>query len=484
MQNRSRFTQSIFILLVLIGACPAFAAGPKNVIVMIGDGMGFNHIAAGDLYDKGTTGTQSFEQFPVRLAMSTFPYGASYDPAKCWSDFSYASKAKYTDSAPAATAMSTGKKSYDGAIGFVGEKAATAERGKHASEYAKEVGRATGVITTVEISHATPAGFSAHNKNRDNYSQIAEEMLSESKLDLIMGCGHPAFDDDGKPVKISQKGSEFVGGVAMWDKLLNQSLSTADCDGDGKADPWTVIQTRKEFQDLGTATTVPKRLCGVAQVHTTLQAARSGNKNVAESAPDATEKNRRGGLSEDKNADAFVMPLTESVPTLAEMSQGALNFLSHTPKGQENGFFIMIEGGAIDWAAHGNLQGRLIEEDMDFFRAVDTVVAWVNANGGWENNLVIITADHETGYLTGPNSGVDGAPVWNSLVNNGKGKMPGMEFHEKHHTNNLVAFFANGPAETLEKLDACATGQDPVRGKYLDNTDIAKTIIPIFTSKN
>ncbi len=85
------------------------------------------------------------------------------------------------------------------------------------------------------------------------------------------------------------------------------------------------------------------------------------------------------------------------------MTKAALNVLDDDP----NGFFIMIEGGAVDWAAHANQSGRLIEEMNDFNKSIEAVIRWIDTNSNWNETLVIITADHETGHLTGPGSGSD-----------------------------------------------------------------------------
>ncbi len=62
---------------------------PKNIIVLISDGCGYNHMDAASLYQSGRTGVQVYEHFPVQLAMSTHMYLSSYDPARAWTDFEY-----------------------------------------------------------------------------------------------------------------------------------------------------------------------------------------------------------------------------------------------------------------------------------------------------------------------------------------------------------------------------------------------------------
>lgn len=92
----------------------------------------------------------------------------------------------------------------------------------------------------------------------------------------------------------------------------------------------------------------------------------------------------------------------------------------------------MIEGGAIDWAGHANEYDRLIEEGNDFIDAIEAVVAWIEKNDQFKETLLIVTADHETGYLTAP-------------ISQGKGKLPKMTWQIKDHTNQTVPFFAKGP---------------------------------------
>jgi alkaline phosphatase len=397
------------------------------------------------LYQYGRLQGQVYEEFPVRLAMSTYLTGGSYDPNKAWMDFGHV-KSGYTDSAAAATAMSCGVKTYKGAIGVGPDK----EPAANIIEACERLGRATGVITSVEWSHATPAGFVAHNKSRNNYEAIAKEMINESAVDVIMGCGHPLYDNNGKPALLPNT-HKYVGGASTW-KALEAGTAGADADGDGVNDPWRLIQTRDEFVTLAEGET-PKRVCGVAQAHKTLQQERSGSGNAA----------------------PYAVELTGTVPTLEEMTRAALNVLDN----DADGFFLMVEGGAVDWAGHDNQSGRMIEEEINFNRSVEAVIDWVTKNSNWDETLVIVTADHETGYLTGPKSAASAEALgWDPLVNNGKGELPGMDWNSRSHTNSLVPFYAKGRGARL--FTKVADGKDPVRGEYIDNTAIAQIIFTLL----
>jgi alkaline phosphatase len=410
---------------------------------MISDGWHYNHIEATSFYRYGLAGQQVYNGFPVKYAMSTWMawlaggcMGLGYDPVAAWTDFDYV-KNCWTDSAAAATAMSTGLKTFIGAIGIdVSFQPLT-----NVVELAEMRGKATGVVTSVEWSHATPAGFVAHNISRNNFEALGQEMVYDSAVDVIMGAGHPWFDKDGQSIATPNT-FQYVGGETTWDELV-AGTAGGDADGDGVADPWVLVQSRGEFQALMSGPT-PKRVLGTAQVYETLQGERSG----------------------DRNADPYVVPLIATVPTLEETARAALNILDDDP----DGFFLMIEGGAVDWASHDNLSGRMIEEQIGFDDAVQAVVDWVEANSSWAETLLIVTGDHECGYLTGPGSN----PGWTPIVNNGSGNLPGMEWHSGEHTNRLIPLFANGDAATM--FSNYAVGDDPVHGPYVDNTDLIKVI--------
>jgi alkaline phosphatase len=437
------FTLLIVSTLVIVSvASAAPAAGPKkpaakNIIVMIADGRGFNHVEATSYYVYGKASGQVYNRFPFRFAMSTYSAdGNGYDPSQAWSNFDYV-KSGYTDSAAAATAMAAGVKTYDAAIGVDVDGNPV----QNVLEFAEEKGKTTGVVTSVEWTHATPAGFVAHNVSRNDYEGIGQEMVYDSAADVIMGGGNPCYDADGVYNDCTNT-YKYVGGETTWDDLV-AGIAGGDADGDGVPDPWTLIQTRAEFQALMNGPT-PKRVLGTAQVYQTLQQSRSG----------------------DAFADPYVVPLIETVPTLEEMTKAAINILDDDP----DGFFLMVEGGAVDWAAHGNQSGRMIEEHIDFDNAVDAVVDWVQANSNWGETLLIVTGDHETGYLTGPGSD----PTWTPIVNNGAGNLPGMEWHSTSHTNSLIPFSAKGDAARMFR--GYANGYDPVRGRYIDNTNIADVV--------
>lgn len=422
-------------------------AAVKNVVLMISDGMGYSHIDAAGIYRFGEKGKQIYEKFPFQCAVSTYCYGGAYDPQRAWTDFQYV-KIFPTDSAAAATALSTGAKTRKRALGVdpVGRPL------KHLVERAEDLGKATGIVTSVPISHATPAGFVVHNFYRYDFRGIAYEMICDSEVDVIMGAGHPMFDNDGRPAEGEDfpRRYRYVGGKGLWLALVAGGIG-GDADRDGVPDPWTLIQTREEFARLAVGPT-PKRVLGLVQVRETLQ-------------------DRRSAKDNDKSDDEpYQVPFIESVPTLAEMTEAAINVLDNDP----DGFFLMVEGGAVDWSSEDNVSGRTIEEQIDFDKAVEAVVRWVEGNSGWDETLLLVTSDHEAGYLTGPGT----RPELKPLENRGRCRMPGMEWHSPTHTNSLVPLYAKGRG--IELLKERADESDPVRGRYLDNTEIAKVLFEVW----
>lgn len=444
----------------LLGFSVAVAAGPRNVILMVADGAGYNTWKATSMYEgkwdaAAGRSTQVYDGPGwVKLGCSTYSLSTSsvpaetgqqdpnlvYDPAKAWDrDSGYEwLQSTCTDSAAAATALSTGRKSHNRAINWSDLNQPIRPT---MCEAGKAAGKSVGVVTSVPWSHATPAGLSsAHCDDRNKYADIANQMLDGTVMDVVMGAGNPDYDQNGAPVT-AEKDYQFVGGEATW-----QAIEEARSRPDGTYQGFRPVSTKAEFEALLSDPT-PARVVGTAQVGSTLQQARE-SVNPEDPARDA--------------------PLNANVPSLVTMTQGALNVLAKNP----NGLFLLIEGGAVDWANHSNQPGRMIQEQMDFNAAVQAVVDWVETHSSWEDSLLIITADHETGLLWGPNSDSN---HFEPIVDNGPGHVPAMKYNATNHTNSLVPVYARGAGSDM--LQTLVVGEDPVRGPYVDNTGVARTLL-------
>jgi len=142
---------------------------PKNIILMIGDGMGLNQITAGLYSNNNTLNLERIKTIGLHK--------------------SYSDDNLVTDSAAGATAFSAGIKTYNGAIGVDSDT----NRVETILEEAEAKGLATGLVASSTIVHATPASFFAHNKSRNNYEEIAAELV-RTEIDYWVGGGKQFFD--------------------------------------------------------------------------------------------------------------------------------------------------------------------------------------------------------------------------------------------------------------------------------------------------
>ena len=435
----------------------------RNVILMISDGAGMETWRAASFYRFGALGHQAYDEFDVKVFASTHPLNTSrtptksdegrvdFDPAQLWATgevetvfegrlgdykgffegYDY-SRDQYTDSAAAGTALASGRKTYNSAINWSNDD----EPMKHIGEYVVESGRALGVVSSVQWTHATPAAFLAHNRDRNAYAEMGRQIVEDGLATVVMGAGHPGFDDNGVEREIEDEGYyDFVGGSDIWERLVN-----------GETD-YRLIESAEDFTTLAAGELDMQgkdKVLGTAQAAATLQF------------------NREGVALGDK---------IETVPELALMTTGALQVLSEN----ESGFFLMVEGGAVDWAAHANNLPRLIEEQMDFDTAVEAAVDWVEQNSSWDETMIIVTTDHGNGLLQGPNSHRE---AYEGILNQGAGAMPLVRWHSDTHTRELVPLWAHGRGSDFftrvaQADPGLAAYEVPEEARvYIDNTDV------------
>jgi alkaline phosphatase len=449
-------------------AGPSSALAAKNVILMIADGSGHNAWLATSLYQARLHQQVYDRPGWLRLSCCTYPLNLShtptgsleqdsaivYDPAKAW-DATPKTSGTFvgyawltttpTDSAAAATALASGQKTYNNAINWSNDNRPM--RGMTIAEIAKRAGKSTGVITTVQWSDATPAGLGgAHNVSRNNHAEIANEMLSGASLDVIMGGGNPDFDSDGRPLAAAaRRDYQWVGGADTWRALKSGQR------------PWKLIESKADFEALTGGPTPPKVL-GMPQAAKTLQAKRSRNLAATSASP----------------PQPFGDLAVRNVPPLALMTRAAIHCLNKNPRG----FYLMIEGGAVDWANHANEPDRMIEEQIDYLKAVEAVVAWIEAHGGWNDTLLILTADHETGLVWGPDSA---KVAFQPVADRGKGRLPGLSYNSHGHSNSLVPLYVRGPGSRqfttlIQGQDSSAAAAWQYSGQYVENTAVFRVM--------
>lgn len=453
----------------------------RNVIMIIGDGMGYNSVDAGSLYQFGEASYQStqdnpflaqhgsrsvssqvYQSFPTQVGVETgYVFSQSYDSIDAWASPEHATRANpnerlnVTDSAAAATAMSTGVRTRGGYLGWDRDENPLVDM----VELASEQDMATGLVTSARFWADTPAGFVVHTED-DDTDGIISQLLYNEDLDVLIGGGHPEYGNDGTPKEAYHR---YVP-EAEWADL------NGGPDVPGLPD-WTLIDDREEFQALasprasrGERVTVPEKLFGLAPTDGALFHDRPGT-----------------------SPEPFVDPMADNIPRLDELAVANLNVLG---RASEVGFFTVIEAATIDSAAHHGQLGRQIEEQVALNDTVRATVRWIEHNSSWEETTLIVTSDHETGNLWGAETLESGQ--FQPLTGQ-RGQLPAAQYTDftdvdpedpqrapHYHTHQLVPLYAKGPlAPTLQEV---AVGQDPVRGAYLQNTDIAVAVRELIAS--
>ena len=470
-----------------LGAQPAAQpnarpAAPKNIIVFIADGCGANTHRTLELWRGEPLVYQGPEWHRSSAATYALRAGSrpsgpdpliqdpryTYDPAKAWdttpTDAGFGAypfyfegyrwlRATAPDSANTASAIFTGVVTYKGAIDVDGEGNPT----RSAAEAASDRGMSVGIVTSVPFTHATPAAAGgAHVPVREMFHEIAHQMLTSGACEVIAGCGHPGYDDNG--VRRTEASYGFVS-PEDWAALNDGSLAHPD------AGAWTLVEDAARVRDLAVGS-VPLPLIIVPRVGQTLQ-------------------QQRAPRQEAKTAPPNSHPLNPGLPTLRDLALAALNGVDDDP----DGFFLMIEGGAVDWAMHDNQLGRVVEEMTDFHNTIESVCEILDdgARGyDWSNTLVIVTADHDH-LLFGPES--DTIP-FQPLTDNGPGVLPGHKWHSDSHSNQPVPVFVRGPgadrfAKIQTLLDAnTTTGPDHAehfeRPAYFHQAEIGRVLLGLL----
>lgn len=286
----------------------------KNIILLVSDGMSTGTLNMADLHLSRKNGTGSNW---LQLYKDNRVSRALMDTASASSIV--------TDSAAASSSWGGGFRVKNGSLN-VGP---TGEEHLPIWQKFKKAGKMAGCVTTVPITHATPAGFCVNSKSRNGQSEIAEQYL-EQGFDIMMGGGQKYFDAESRKDK-------------------------RDMYAAFKAKGYQVAKTRAEMMK----TSNDKPVLGVFD---------------EDALPYAIDRN-----SDEK--------LKETIPSLAEMAQKAIDRMKNHP----NGFVLQVEAGKVDWAAHGNDIGGLIYDQVAFDEAVKVAIDFAEKD---KNTMVIITTDH------------------------------------------------------------------------------------------
>lgn len=309
------------------------ASAPKYIFLFIGDGMSYPQIQLTNYYLSALADTNDdgILQSKNNLTMLNFPVVGSAQ--------TYDSTSFCPDSASTATSISTGYKTYSGTINM--DETGTTAYETISEKLKKQLGYEVGIITSVNLNHATPAAFYCHQVSRNNYYEIGLEMI-ESDFDYFAGGALK-----------SPTGN---------DKDRDDLYELAAAEG------YTVATTQAAAEAV--APDVEKVIIV--------------DENLA-----------------DSDAMSYDMDLQENAWALADYVKKGIEVMQDS----ENGFFMMCEGGKIDWACHANDAASTLTDTVALDEAVAEAVEFYNAHP--DETLILVTGDHETGGLTIGYAGTD-----------------------------------------------------------------------------
>ncbi len=323
-------------LAVLLIASTALAGQPKYVFYFIGDGLGAaqRQFSQFFLEEKNHNPSQ-------KLLMNTFEVAGI--------NSTYAADTLITDSAAAGTALASGVKTNKGVIG----KTPDGKNVKTLVEAAESHGMVTGLITTTRLTHATPAAFAAHNISRDNENEIAEDYVN-SDVDFFAGGGVRHFI----PKSMVEKNADAVG-KTIKSKRKDERNLVQEFEGKG----YRTFIGMKGAKDFGHTdfSSVDKVFAAFTYTHLPYEIERINE--------------------------------YQEIPSIAQMTRAGIDVLSKDP----DGFFLMVEGGRIDHAAHANDPTGVIYDTLAFDDAIKEAYQFYLQHK--DDTLIVVVGDHETGGM-------------------------------------------------------------------------------------
>lgn len=307
------------------------AAAPKYIFLFIGDGMSYPQIQTTNYYlsalaDDGDEILTSQKN----LTMLDFPVAGSAQ--------TYDSSSFCPDSASTATSIATGNKTYSGTINM--DETMTVSYETIAEKLKEQLGYKIGILSSVNLNHATPAAFYAHQASRSSYYEIGLELI-DSEFDY------------------------FAGGGLL--KTTGADGEQADLYELAKEAGYTVAMTKAEAEAI------------TAETGKTIII----DENLA-----------------DGSAMSYDMDLKDGDWALADYVEKGIEVLDN-----ETGFFMMVEGGKIDWACHANDAAATLTDTIALDESVAKAVEFYNEHP--DETLILVTGDHETGGLTIGFAGTD-----------------------------------------------------------------------------
>ena len=321
------------LLSLLLASCTTQETKVKNVIYLIGDGMGFGAVSSLLLSEDSLTG---FELAPV-IGLSETCSANNY----------------VTDSPAGGTALACGKRTKNGYLGVDSDGHPMTSIMKKA----QALGKKSGIVVNTVLTEATPAAFYAGVTSRSQSYKIAEQ-FTESNVDVAIGSGLSAFINRPDSVDLT---------ATLIDKGYDVYLD------------WKAVLNSTSDKFVG--------ILPMNDVHR-----RNKSRNTTAGAADGAEVCLAAKLAASNESTTDTTRLSEPTLYLEKATAKALEVL--TQKSDEKGFFLMIESAIIDGYGHNNDSEGMIEEMQEFNRTLKVVVDYVNKH---PETLLVVVADHETG---------------------------------------------------------------------------------------
>lgn len=307
---------------------------PKYIFLFIGDGMSYPQIESTNYYltaleNKTSMGNadekKKLSKSKDALSFLNFPVAGSAQ--------TYDSTSFCPDSASTATSISTGKKTYSGTINM--DETGSISYETITEKLHNQLGYKIGIISSVNLNHATPAAFYCHQKSRSSYYDIGLELI-ESDFDY------------------------FAGGGLL--KPTGNEKNQTDLYELAKEAGYRVIKTQKEAEsvtsDTGKVIIIDEHLA-------------------------------------DSDSMDYEIDRTDNEWSLSNYVSKGIDCLS---KDNDKGFFMMVEGGKIDWACHANDATSTMADTKALSNAVNEAISFYNEHP--DETLILVTGDHETGGMT------------------------------------------------------------------------------------
>lgn len=332
-------------------------SAPKYVFLFIGDGMSYPQIQSTADY----LGAQNDEDYFMAQPSLDDNQGATLDGPEylnfmkfegVGSAVTYDANSFAPDSASTATSISTGRKTYSGSINV--DVTGTESFETITEKIHEQLGMKVGIISSVNLNHATPAAFYAHQVSRNNYYEIGEELVAS--------------------------GFEYFAGGGL-----------KKVEGNDKENP------RPNLYDLAEE-------AGYTVTFT--------NEDAEAVTADSGKVILIDEDLADSDAMAYEIDRTEDMWSLADYVEKGIEVLDN-----DKGFFMMCEGGKIDWACHANDAASTIHDTIALADAVQVAIDFAKEHP--EETLILVTGDHETGGLTIGFAGTD-YDTYLTLLNNQK----------------------------------------------------------------